>query len=80
MITIISIIYIFTHPPEERGGGGHYEALFVIEICAGETSPSIYLKKNKIEYISGTKVWSFIQFVFIEVQVEDYQSILKLRS
>ena len=49
MITIISIIYIFTHPPEERGGGGHYEALFVIEIYVLERLvPALILKKIKL--------------------------------
>ena len=34
--------------------------------------------KIKIEPISGSTAQSFIQFVFIDCQVEDYRSILKL--
>ena len=32
----------------------------------------------KIEHISGSIVYIFIQFVFIVCQVEDYRNILKL--
>ena len=39
--------------------------------CGRETSP-------KFEYISGSIVWSFIQFVLIVCQVGVYQNILKL--
>ena len=34
--------------------------------------------KIKIKHISGSIVLSFIQFVFIACQVEDYQNIVKL--
>ena len=49
--------------------------------CAGETIPRPNLfKKMKIKCISGSIVQSFIQFVFIICQVEDYWNILKLSS
>ena len=34
--------------------------------------------KIKIEHISGSILWSFINFVFIVSQVEDYRNLLKL--
>ena len=44
----------------------------------GETSLRLFLKKNKIEDISGSVVLNFMQFVFIVFQVEIYQIKLKL--
>ena len=41
---------------------------------------NIFVTKTKIKYISGSIVQSFIQFVFIICQVEDYWNILKLSS
>ena len=46
--------------------------------CGGETIHRPFLKKIKIEYISGTIVESFIQFVPIKCQVEGYRNTLKL--
>ena len=41
--------------------------------------PDTFLK-IKIEYISGSIIQSFIQFVFIACQVKCYRDILKLSS
>ena len=46
--------------------------------CDGEAILRSYSKKIKIEYISGSIVSNFIQFVLIVYQVEDYCNILKL--
>ena len=47
--------------------------------CGEETIPRPFFKKKiKIEHISGSFVYSFIQFVLIGFQVEGYQNILKL--
>ena len=32
--------------------------------CGGENSPRTFSEKIKIEYISGSAFWNFIQFVF----------------
>ena len=42
--------------------------------------PDPFLKKVKIELISGSIVLSFMQFDFIVCQVEDYRNVLKLSS
>ena len=42
--------------------------------------PDPFLKKVKIELISGSTVLSFMQFDFIVCQVEDYRNVLKLSS
>ena len=44
--------------------------------CAGETIPSPFSKKSNL--ISRSFALSFMQFVFIVCQVEDYRNILKL--
>ena len=44
----------------------------------GETISRPFSKKIKIEHISRSIVLSFILFVFIVCQAEDYQNILKL--
>ena len=41
--------------------------------CGGETSPRPFT-----EHISGSRVWSFIQFVLLHLQVDDYHNVLKL--
>ena len=41
--------------------------------CGRETIPRPFSKKIKIQYISGSIVYSFMQFVFIVRQVEGYQ-------
>ena len=41
--------------------------------CDGETIARPFSKKIKIEHISGSKFSSFIYFVFIVFQVEDYR-------
>ena len=46
--------------------------------CGGVTSLRLFSEKIEIENISGSIVWSFIQFVFVVSQDEDYQNILKL--
>ena len=46
--------------------------------CVGETRPRPFLKKIKIEHISGLPVGSCTVFVLF-VKVEDYQNLLKLR-
>ena len=48
--------------------------------CGGETIPRLFSTKSKlnIEYISGSVVQSFVQFIFIVWQVENYPNILKL--
>ena len=33
--------------------------------CGRETRPILFKKKKKIAYISGSTIWTFIQFVFI---------------
>ena len=43
-----------------------------------ETITRPFSKNIKIEYISGSMVWSFTQFVFIIWQVQGYRNILKL--
>ena len=45
----------------------------------GETSPRSFSKKIEIEFISGSIVKGFIQFVFFVCQVKGYWNILKLR-
>ena len=45
--------------------------------CGGETSPRHFCK-IRLDHISGSIVWSFIQFVFIVCQAEGYWNILKL--
>ena len=42
--------------------------------------PDPFLKKVKIELISGSTALSFMQFDFIVCQVEDYRNVLKLSS
>ena len=46
-------------------------------ICVGKTSPKPFSKKIKIEHISRSTVWNFIQFTFIVCQVKPYQNIMK---
>ena len=45
--------------------------------CCGETTPRQFLE-IKIEHISGLIDQSFLQFVFIVCQVDNYRNILKL--
>ena len=45
----------------------------------GKLVPDTFLK-IKIEYISGSTVQNFIQFVLLHVQVDDFQNILKLKA
>ena len=47
--------------------------------CGKETSPWAFSKKVKIENISGSTIWTFIQFALLFVIAEDYQNILKQR-
>ena len=44
----------------------------------GETIPRPFSEKIKTEHISGWRVWNFVGFVLLHVQVEDYQNVLKL--
>ena len=58
--------------------------IFLEKTCGGENAveklfPDPFLK-NKIDHISGLTVQPFMQFVFIVLQVEGYQHILKLSS
>ena len=46
--------------------------------CGGVTIARPLYKKLKLEHVSRSIVWSFVQFAFIAGQVEDYQKILKL--
>ena len=43
-----------------------------------ETIPDPSLKNQRIEHISGSIAWSFIQFVFIVYKVGDHRNIMKL--
>ena len=45
--------------------------------CDGDYSQTVFWK-IKIEHISGSILYSFIQLVIMVCQVEDYQNILKL--
>ena len=44
----------------------------------GETIPRPFYWKAKIEHISGSTVWTFIQFVLLHFQVDGYHNVLKL--
>ena len=46
--------------------------------CGGETILRPFSKKIKVEHISGSIVLSFVQFIFIVCEVENYRNILKL--
>ena len=49
--------------------------------CGGETIPRPFSKKLKLSRsLDQYFIQSFIQFVFIICQVEDYRNILKLSS